>query len=306
MFEYLTVREHMELFQALLGQAPLTASTAPATATAGGDFPAGGVECSVDDSLRRLGLAEHAHKMAHALSGGMRRRLTLGLAFAGDPLLLLLDEPTSGCDSWTRELIRKDILLRREDSTPHPPTAAATTTSTHPHPHPPSRRSAVLVSTHHVDDVEVLSDRVWFLNDRYLAFDGSLDELTALQSSGAFLNTFFDTSSDGSDSGDGSGNGAGSGDGSGGGAGSGDDSGGGAGSPVSPSTPASLKPRDATSVNAPPPATSSSSSSSSSVSVPDAPQYASTTASATDDHTAKYAADADAEAGTAARERGSA
>ena len=68
--------------------------------------------------------------MAMALSGGMRRRLTLALAFTGHPLVLLLDEPTSGCDSWTRELIRKDILLRREEA-------------------------AVLVSTHHVDDVEV-------------------------------------------------------------------------------------------------------------------------------------------------------
>ena len=88
----------------------------------------------------------------------MKRRLALALAFCGSPKILLLDEPSSGCDSWTRELVRKDILLRKENT-------------------------AVLVSTHHIDDVEVLSDRLWFLNERYLAFDGPLDDLTAMGSS---------------------------------------------------------------------------------------------------------------------------
>ena len=94
----------------------------------------------------------------------MKRRLTLALAFAGSPTVLLLDEPSSGCDSWTRELVRKDILLRREST-------------------------AVLVSTHHIDDVEVLSDSVWFLNERFLAFNGTLDELTELETSNSTYNT---------------------------------------------------------------------------------------------------------------------
>ena len=46
--------------------------------------------------------------------------------------------------------------------------------------------AAVLVSTHHIDDVEVLSDRVWFLNERYLAFNGPLENLTELESSRSF------------------------------------------------------------------------------------------------------------------------
>jgi ABC-type multidrug transport system ATPase subunit len=41
------------------------------------------------------------------------------------------------------------------------------------------------VSTHHIDDVEVLSDRVWFLNERYLVFDGEMTELMALRTGAA-------------------------------------------------------------------------------------------------------------------------
>ena len=56
--------------------------------------------------LRSLGLADQAEQASGSLSHGAQKQLELGLALAGDPDLLLLDEPTSGMSaSETREAI---------------------------------------------------------------------------------------------------------------------------------------------------------------------------------------------------------
>ena len=46
--------------------------------------------------LQRFGLAEHAHRRAAELPGGVRKLLDIAMALTGSPKLLLLDEPTSG------------------------------------------------------------------------------------------------------------------------------------------------------------------------------------------------------------------
>ena len=93
LYEYLTIREHMDLFCALLGLAEVSHSnlTSPAR-------PAVSEETTA--LLTRLDLLVHQDKYPTALSGGMKRRLSLALASLGDPSILLLDEPTSGCDRY--------------------------------------------------------------------------------------------------------------------------------------------------------------------------------------------------------------
>lgn len=130
LFEYLTIREHLQLFYSLLTT----------------NMSSSEIEAKITCDLEQLNLFEHENKYVYQLSGGMKRRLMLSLAFIGNPKILLLDEPTSGCDSHTRELIRKVILKA-------------------------SLKSTVLVSTHHADDIEILADRIWFLNERYLEID---------------------------------------------------------------------------------------------------------------------------------------
>ena len=57
---------------------------------------------AADVVLDRLDLTDAADRLVRGYSGGMRRRLDLGASLVGAPRLLLLDEPTTGLDPWTR------------------------------------------------------------------------------------------------------------------------------------------------------------------------------------------------------------
>jgi daunorubicin resistance ABC transporter ATP-binding subunit len=54
------------------------------------------------DTLQRLSLTAAADRQVRTYSGGMRRRLDLGASLVGYPILLVLDEPTTGLDPLTR------------------------------------------------------------------------------------------------------------------------------------------------------------------------------------------------------------
>ena len=90
----------------------------------------------VDEVIELIGLKEKADQRVKKLSGGQQRRLDVGLGIIGNPDLLFLDEPTTGLDpsgrraSW--DLIRQ--------------LAASGTT--------------VLLTTHYMDEVEALADKV--------------------------------------------------------------------------------------------------------------------------------------------------
>jgi ABC-2 type transport system ATP-binding protein len=82
--EAMTGRENLEMVGRLFG---LEHKRARAAATA---------------VLDRLQLAEDADRLVRTYSGGMRRRLDLGVSLVGAPRLLLLDEPTAGLDPGSR------------------------------------------------------------------------------------------------------------------------------------------------------------------------------------------------------------
>ena len=60
--------------------------------------------------LKRVGLSDHAQKFPRQLSGGQRQRVAIAQALATKPKILLMDEPFSGLDPQTREVLQLLIM----------------------------------------------------------------------------------------------------------------------------------------------------------------------------------------------------
>lgn len=64
--------------------------------------------------LNLLGLGEFSEKQVHKLSGGMKKRVSIGIAMAGMPPVLLLDEPSAALDLICKKDIRRYLQLYLE------------------------------------------------------------------------------------------------------------------------------------------------------------------------------------------------
>ena len=110
----------------------------------------------IDDVLETIGLTERADDRAEEFSGGMKRRLNIGIGLLHEPSLLILDEPTVGVDPQSR-----DAILASVDQ------LGAT-------------GIAVLYTTHYMEEAERLCDRVGIVDHGRLVAEGTRRELVAL------------------------------------------------------------------------------------------------------------------------------
>ena len=107
-----------------------------------------------DALLRLVGLEEQARRRVRDLSGGQRRRLDVAIGLVGNPELLFLDEPTVGFDPKARREFH-DVLHRLSDM----------------------EGTAILLTTHDLDEAEKLSDRLLILAGGKIVANGSADQL---------------------------------------------------------------------------------------------------------------------------------
>jgi lipooligosaccharide transport system ATP-binding protein len=106
-----------------------------------------------DELLAFVQLAERRASRVDALSGGMKRRLTIARALVNEPELMLLDEPTTGLDPQARHALW-DRLYRLKQ-----------------------RGVTLVLTTHYMDEAEQLCDRLVIMDRGRIVAEGSPREL---------------------------------------------------------------------------------------------------------------------------------
>ncbi len=109
----------------------------------------------IEPLLKLVNLQEQRHVRVASLSGGMRQRLALAAALLSDPPVLLLDEPTANLDVESRREFH-DLIARLRDE-----------------------GKTVVISTHFLDHLVALADRVVVLHQGHVIFDGTMEELAS-------------------------------------------------------------------------------------------------------------------------------
>lgn len=134
LFPKLTVREHVEFFSRLKGVYR--------------EFSKEEADKHVDQAIEDVALSEKRHTRTANLSGGMKRKLSVAIAFCGKSKLVILDEPTSGMDPFSRRFTWNVIRHYRQDR-------------------------IIILTTHFMDEADILGDRIAIMAEGQLRCAGS-------------------------------------------------------------------------------------------------------------------------------------
>jgi ABC-2 type transport system ATP-binding protein len=122
------------------------------------DFVAGHFDDPVPTAqlLDQFGLGGLGRRQSGGLSGGQKRRLAVAVAFVGRPDLVLLDEPTTGLDVEARHALWGAIRRYHEGG------------------------GTVVLTSHYLEEVEALAERVVVIDQGRVRADGTLAEVRSL------------------------------------------------------------------------------------------------------------------------------
>jgi lipooligosaccharide transport system ATP-binding protein len=120
-----------------------------------------------DELLEFAQLTEKAKAKVNALSGGMKRRLTIARGLVNEPDLLLLDEPTTGLDPQARHVLWDRLFRLKQEGV------------------------TLVLTTHYMDEAEQLCDRLVVMDGGLIVAEGSPTELIAQYSTREVLELRF-------------------------------------------------------------------------------------------------------------------
>jgi ABC-2 type transport system ATP-binding protein len=110
----------------------------------------------VDEVLEIIGLTDRANERIKKYSGGMKRRVNIGVALLHKPLIMYMDEPTVGIDPQSRRSILDSVLALKEQGT------------------------TVLYTTHYMEEAQELSDHIAIMDHGKIIAAGSHAELVKI------------------------------------------------------------------------------------------------------------------------------
>ncbi|UJR36135.1 hypothetical protein I4U23_028869 [Adineta vaga] len=131
LFDFMTVREHLQFYGRLKG-----------------NMSSKELDRDINELLSSMGLWIFQHEPVSSLSGGVRRRVSVSIAFVAGSRTVILDEPTSGVDPCARRSIWEVIFKHRTGRT-------------------------ILLTTHYLDEADTLSDRIAIIHQGRLLCSGS-------------------------------------------------------------------------------------------------------------------------------------
>lgn len=107
----------------------------------------------IERALREAGLVDRANDIAGTFSGGMKRKMSIAMAMLHEPKVIFMDEPTVGLDPESRRQIWSSLKTMRESGV------------------------AILLTTHYLEEAELLADRIGIIRKGKLVAEGTIEEL---------------------------------------------------------------------------------------------------------------------------------